>query len=128
MHFDVNLSDLSRGGLTSRRLAIALDASLEGEAAKGSVKAEGDLANQPLTLAGRFSRNADGGLQVPSLQGSWASATVDVKDLAVTPQGATGSGHFKMAHLADLAPLIGTDLAGALALDIATDWTIRPAR
>jgi translocation and assembly module TamB len=121
VHFDVSLSDLSRGALTSHRLVLALDASLEGEAAKGSVKAEGDLANQPLTLAGTFSRNADGGLQVPSMQGSWASASVDVKDLAVTPQGATGSGHFKMAHLADLAPLIGTDLSGSLALDIATD-------
>ena len=121
MHFTVDLADLARGGITSRKLALVLDTSLEGEAAKGSVKADGDLANQPLTLAGSFARNADGGVLVPSLQGSWASGSVDVRDLAVTPKGATGSGHLKMGKLADLAPLIGTDLAGALDLDITTE-------
>lgn len=120
VHAAVDLTDLSRAALTSRHLALTLDASLEGEAARGSVKAEGDLTNQPLALSGDFSRSADGGLHVPSLQGSWASATVDVKDLAVTPGGATGTGHLKMARLEDLAPIVGTPLAGALDLEIAT--------
>jgi translocation and assembly module TamB len=120
VHAAVDLTDLSRAALTSRHLALTLDASLEGEAARGSVKAEGDLVGQPLTLGGVFSRSADGGLHVPSLQGSWASATVDVKDLAVTPGGATGSGHLKMARLEDLAPIVGTPLAGILDLEIAT--------
>ncbi|HKV13674.1 MAG TPA: hypothetical protein VJQ81_01435, partial [Reyranella sp.] len=120
VHAAVDLSDLSRAALTSRHLALTLDASLDGEAVHGSVKAQGDLTNQPLALSGDFSRSADGGLHVPSLQGSWASATVDVKDLAVTPGGATGSGHLKMARLEDLAPIVGTPLAGALDLEIAT--------
>jgi len=120
VHLTVDLSDLSRAALTSQHLALTVDTSLEGEAAKGSVSAKGDLARQPLNLSGNFSRNADGGLQVPTLQGSWASATVDVKDLAVTPGGATGSGQLKMTRLEDLAPLIGTPLAGAIDLKIAT--------
>ncbi|WIM11370.1 translocation/assembly module TamB domain-containing protein [Enhydrobacter sp.] len=120
VHATVDLSDLSRAGITSRHLALTLDASLEGEAARGSIKAQGDLAGQPLGLSGSFSRNADGGLHVPTLQGSWASAVVDVKDLAVAPGRATGSGHLKMARLEELAPIVGTPLAGALDLQIAT--------
>jgi translocation and assembly module TamB len=117
----VETTDLSRGGISSRKLALMLDTSLEGEAVRGRVRAEGDLANQPVALDGRFARNADGGIQVPSMQGSWASAAVDVTNLAVTPKGATGHGHLKFAKLADLAPLLGTALAGALDLDIATE-------
>ncbi|MBS0221583.1 MAG: translocation/assembly module TamB domain-containing protein [Proteobacteria bacterium] len=116
----IDLSNLRRGKLTSQHLALLLDASLEGEAAHGQVTAQGDLAQQPLSLSGSFARNADGGLQVPTLQGSWASASVDVKDLVVAPGRATGSGHLKMARLEDLAPIIGTPVAGAIDLDVAT--------
>ena len=47
--------------------------------------------------------------------------SVDVAELTVTPKGATGRGHLEMARLEDLAPLLGTALAGALDLDIATE-------
>ena len=120
LHLSVDLSNLKRGDLSSQHLALLLDTSVEGEAARGRVTAEGDLARQPLSLSGNFSRNADGGLHVPTLQGSWASASIDVKDLAVAPGGATGSGHLKMARLEDLASLIGTPVAGSVELDIAT--------
>ena len=54
---------------------------------------------------------------MPALQGGWASAVGRRRqDLAVTPTGATGSGHLRMARLEDLAPLLGTPLAGALDL------------
>ena len=98
-----------------------LDTALEGDAVRGRLKADGDLANQPVALEGQFARNADGGIQVPNLKGSWASANVDVANLAVTPNGATGHGHLTFAKLEDLAPLLGTPLAGALDLDIATE-------
>jgi len=114
-------NDLSRGGISSRKLALVLDTTLEGEAVRGQIRAEGDLANQPVKLDGRFARNADGGVLVPTLQGHWASASVDVTELAVTPKGATGRGHLKMTRLEDLAPLLGTALAGALELDVATE-------
>jgi translocation and assembly module TamB len=121
VHFTADLTGLSRGGLAARRLTLALDASLEGDAVSGSLKADGDLANQPLTLDGRFARKADGSLLVPAVKGGWASAAIDVKDLAVTPTGATGSGRIQMARLGDLAPLLGTDLAGSIDVQVATE-------
>jgi translocation and assembly module TamB len=121
LQLTVETADLSRGGIASKKLAVLLDTALEGEAVRGRLKAEGDLANQPVALDGRFARNADGGILVPSLKGSWASADIDFADLAVTPKGATGHGHLKFARLEDLAPLLGTALAGALDLDIATE-------
>src|SRR5207248_40671 len=121
LHFTADLTGLSRGSIASRKLALVLDASLEGDAVSGSLKANGDLANQPLMLDGRFARKADGSLVVPAVTGGWASAAIDVKDLAITPNGATGSGHARMARLGDLAPLLGTDLGGSVDLQIATE-------
>ncbi|HTE37497.1 MAG TPA: hypothetical protein VK630_13225, partial [Reyranella sp.] len=121
LQFSVDLTDLSRGGISSRKLALVLDTTLDGQAVRGRLKADGDLANQPLKLDGQFERNADGGVLVPALQGAWASASVDVAGLTVTPKGATGRGNLKMARLEDLAPLLGTPLAGAIDLDIATE-------
>jgi translocation and assembly module TamB len=121
LQLTLETSDLSRGGISSKKLSLVLDTTLEGEAVSGRLRADGDLANQPVKLDGRFARDADGGVQVPALQGNWASASVDVTELAVTPKGATGRGHLKMTRLEDLAPLLGTALAGALVLDIATE-------
>lgn len=121
LRFSVDLTDLSRGGISSRKLALVLDTTLEGEAVRGRLKADGDLASQPVKLDGQFRRDADGGILVPTLQGGWASASVDVTDLTVTPKGATGRGHLKMTRLEDLAPLLGTPLAGALDIDVATE-------
>lgn len=100
------------------KAALGLDTADGG--LKGSVKADGTLAKQALTLAGTFAQQGDGGVRVPILQGSWASASVDVKDLSVTPQGATGSGHLKMTRLEDLKEILGVDLAGSVDLDLAT--------
>jgi len=121
LQFSVDLTDLSRGSISSKKLGLVLDTTLDGQAVRGRLKADGDLANQPLKLDGEFARNADGGVQVPRLQGGWASASVDVSGLTVTPKGATGRGRLKMTRLEDLAPLLGTALAGALDLDIATE-------
>ena len=119
--FNVDLTGLSRGGIASRRLSLALAAAVDGEAVSGSVKATGDLANQPLTLDGRFARKPDGSILVPTVNGGWASAVVEAKDLAVTPTAATGSAHLRMAKLEDLAPLLGTPLAGGIDLQVATE-------
>jgi len=119
--FNVDLAGLSRGGIASRRISLALAAAVDGEAVSGSVKATGDLANQPLSLDGRFARKADGSLLVPAINGGWASAVINVKDLAITPTGATGSGQLRMTKLEDLAPLLGTPLAGRFDLQVATE-------
>lgn len=121
LQLTLDLTDLSRDGISSKKLTLALDTTLEGEAVRGRLKADGDLANQPVALEGQFARNPDGGILVPSLQGNWASASADVRDLAVTPTGATGRGTLKMTRLEDLAALLGTPIAGAVELDIATE-------
>lgn len=94
---------------------------VEGEAVRGEMRARGTVADQPLAFDGRFLRDEDGGFSVPVAQGSWASATMDVRDFAVTPRGMTGSGRLHMARLEELSPLIGTTVAGALDLAIATE-------
>ena len=119
--FDVDLTGLSRGGIASRKISLALAAAVEGEAVSGSVKATGDLANQPLSLDGRFARKPDGSIVVPVMNGGWASAALDAKDLAITPSGTTGSAHFRMTKLEDLASLVGTPLAGGVDLQVATE-------
>ncbi len=113
--FDLALDMPKLGEL---KLALGFDTANGG--VKGTVKADGTLAKQAMTLAGNFAQQGDGGVLVPALQGSWASASVDVKDLSVTPKGATGSGHLKMARLEDLKELLGVDLAGAVGLDVVT--------
>ncbi len=119
--FDVDLANLSRGGIASRKISLALAAAVDGDAVSGSVKANGDLANQPLKLDGRFARKPDGSIVVPAFNGGWASAVIDAKDLAITPTGATGSAHLRMAKFEDLAPLAGTPLAGSFDLQVATE-------
>jgi translocation and assembly module TamB len=113
--FDLGLDMPKLGQL---KLALGLDSGNGG--LSGKIKADGTVAHQALALAGAFAQQADGGVRVPSLRGSWASAAVDVKDLAVTPKGATGSGRLAMTHLEDLRELLGVDLGGAATLDITT--------
>ena len=122
--FDVDLTGLSRGGVASRKISLALAATVDGDAVSGSVKAAGDLANQPLRLDGRFARKPDGSIVVPAMSGGWASAAIDAKDLAITPTGATGSAHLRMAKLKDLTPLVGTPLAGGIDLRVATEQDV----
>ncbi len=87
----------------------------------GKVSADGTVADQPLALSVDFSRKSDGSLRVPAAQGRWASASVDVRDLTVTPRGTMGSGHLSMSKLEDLAPVLGVKVAGAFDLDVASE-------
>jgi translocation and assembly module TamB len=89
--------------------------------AGGSLTASGDAERQPLSLAGRFERDAAGGIVVPSFEFHWASAAVSVSDLAVTPDRTTGSARLKVDRLQDVGGLLGIPLAGALEAEVSTD-------
>ena len=89
--------------------------------AGGSLTANGDVAGQPLSLAGRFDRDAAGGIVVPSFEGHWASAVLAVTDLAITRERTSGSARLKVARLQDVGALLGTDLAGAIEAEVTTD-------
>ena len=96
--------------------------------AGGSLTASGDVAGQPLSLAGRFDRDAAGGIVVPSFEGHWASAVLAVADLAITRERTTGSARLKVARLQDVGALLGTNLAGAIEAEVTTDPQLAAAR
>jgi translocation and assembly module TamB len=89
--------------------------------AGGSLTASGTAESQPLSLAGRFERDAAGGIAVPSFEFHWASAVLGVTDLAVTPDRTTGSARLKVEKLQDVGALVGTALAGSLEAEVSTD-------
>lgn len=111
-------SDLHHGPLTSRRVSLSASLSRNPAGAiQGTLTTNGDLVNQPVSLEGRFRYNADG-LAVPTFQGRWASAVLNVADLAITRTRRSGRAQLQIARLQDAAPLAGTDLAGSVDLEI----------
>ncbi|ODT19411.1 MAG: type II secretion system protein GspN, partial [Kaistia sp. SCN 65-12] len=119
---DAALRELAYRQLKAQKLDLSTAASLDRSGAvRGAVEASGDVASQALTLNGRFERNATGGIIVPSFQGRWASAILDVADLAVTQARTTGHAKLSMARLQDLSPLIGTEIAGSLNAEVTAD-------
>lgn len=89
--------------------------------AGGSLTARGNALSQPLSLAGRFERDASGGVVVPSFEFHWASAVLGVTDLAITPDRTTGSAQLKVEKLQDVGALLGMALAGSLEAEVSTD-------
>jgi translocation and assembly module TamB len=96
--------------------------------AGGSLTAKGDVAGQPVSLAGRFDRDAAGGIVVPSFEGHWASAVLAVADLAITRERTSGSARLKIARLQEVGALLGTDLAGAIDAEVTTDPQLAAGR
>lgn len=116
------LSDLSRGGIASRKLTLSATGSLDAAGAVGGdVKASGDLAAQPLSLDGRFSIDAAGGVVVPTFQGRWASFVLDVRDFAVTKGRTSGHARLQAARLGDASDLAGTPLGGSLEAEVTAE-------
>ena len=96
------------------RLDDARRAALDGERRSSRAK--------PLSLAGRFDRDAAGGIVVPSFEGHWASAVLDVTDLASRASARPGSARLKDRAAAGRgARCSGTDLAGAIDAEVTTD-------
>ena len=116
------LSDLVRGQIASRKLTLSATGSLDAAgAASGEVEASGDLAGQPLSLDGRFSVDATGGVTVPRFQGRWASVVLDVNDFAVTKGRTSGYARLQAARLDDASAVAGTTLGGSLEAEITAD-------
>lgn len=116
-----DFDDIVHRGVRSQKLSLVLETALRGSAVSGQMQADGDLAGQPLKMAGRFARDAEGGVSVPTFEGHWASAAIDITNLAVTRTSTTGSGHISMTRLQDLAAVVGADLAGSINLEVTTD-------
>ncbi len=119
----------------------ALDAGLAGAAsatstielrpdgtASGSLALKGDVQGRPVSLAGRFDRDAAGGIVVPSVEGHWASAALNVADLAITPDRTSGSARLTVERLQDVSALLGMELAGSIDAEVTTDPQLASGR
>jgi translocation and assembly module TamB len=87
----------------------------------GSLRAQGRLAGAPLTLAATADRQPDGALHAVLTRSSWKSLAAEA-DLLL-PKGAKfpiGSLSARMTRLADLAPLTGQHIEGALVAHLTT--------
>ncbi len=116
------LSDLVRGKIGSRKLSLSATGSLDAAgSASGEVKANGDLAAQPVSLDGRFSLDAAGGVIVPTFQGRWASFVLDVSDFAVTKGRTSGHARLQADRLGDASELAGTPLGGSLQAQVTAE-------
>lgn len=119
---DGALTGFARGPLVSRSLSLSAAGTVDAAgAASGTLKIDGDLAEQPLMLDGRFATDTAGGVQVPVFQGRWASAVLDIADFSIANERATGHARLKVSRLEDASVLSGTPLAGAIDLEIVAD-------
>ncbi|MFZ5781735.1 MAG: translocation/assembly module TamB domain-containing protein [Pseudomonadota bacterium] len=117
-----DLEGLAYEQITARQLSLAASASIdEAGAVTGRLKAEGSLEGEPLSLDGSFARSADGGITVPSFQGKWASALLDVERFAVTEARTSGHARLRVERLEDAAALAGVALAGSLEAEITAE-------
>ena len=118
----VESRDVAYQKIASRHLVLDTTVSLatDGKLA-GTLQAEGDVAGQPLSLDGRFSHDQAAGLSVPSLQGRWSSAVLDVANLAIAQTRTTGHARLAIAQLKDIEVLAALGLEGSLVADITAD-------
>ena len=121
------LSTLREGVNGAITAAASIELRQDG-AAGGSLTAQGNAENQPLSLAGRFELDASGGIVVPTFEGRWASATVNVTDLAITRDRTSGSGKLKVERLQDIGELLGTPMAGSIEAEVNTDPQLAAGR
>ena len=126
----VELPQLSvlRPGLSGTTTASSTIELRPDGSAGGSLTANGTVSGQPLSIAGRFDRDAAGGFTVPSFEGHWASAVLNVTDLAITRDRTSGSARLKVTRLQDVAAVLGTDLAGAIDAEVTTDPQLAAGR
>lgn len=108
--------------IASRRLVLDTTVSLatDGKLA-GTLQAEGDVAGQPLTLNGRFSHDAAAGLSVPSFQGHWSNAVLDVANLVIAQTRTTGHARLAVTQLKDIEALAALGVEGSLVAEVTAD-------
>lgn len=118
----VDTRDVSYQGIVAERLALdtAVTAAASG-AVSGTLEAVGTVQGQPLTLAGRYAHEAAGGLSVPSLQGRWSNAVLDITDLAVGEAHTTGRARLDIAELKEVAALAEAGMRGKLQAEVTAD-------
>lgn len=106
---------LAPPGVKGGKLAVHIDAQGLPDAPSAKITATGDLAGAPLDLALQAAREADGTLRAAIERVVWRSAQAH-GDLTLPPGATVPLGRFelKFERLADLAPLLGLPVSGAV--------------
>jgi translocation and assembly module TamB len=118
----VDTRDITYQEVSSRRLDLNASVSMapDGKVA-GTVRAEGDVADQPLSLEGQFTHAESAGLSVPNLQGRWSNAVLDIANLAIAQNRATGHARLTIPRLEAIEVLATLGLEGSLVAEIKAD-------
>ncbi len=116
-------------GHTSPPLHASLRAQGLPTTPSAAITVEGDLLGDPIDLALQLSHLPDGTLQARIDRARWrdnhAEGTLTLPANASLPLGQL---HLSAPRLSDLAPLLGTNLAGALSADIDLPDPSQPAK
>jgi len=119
---DADISgDVGTRGVPRGPITVALRAQGLPGNPSGSVQAQGRLDGAPVRLAASVDRQPDGALHAVLTRSTWKSVVAQA-DL-LFPKGATfpvGSLSARMTRLADLAPLTGQQIEGALVAQLTT--------
>ena len=102
-------------GLAPGALAASISASGLPAHASGRLDLDGQLADAPVTLGATFARGDDGALQLAIERAQWKSvATQGNVALAAGAVFPTGRMQLQAMRLADLSPLLGMRVGGAI--------------
>jgi translocation and assembly module TamB len=118
----VESRDVAFQAITSRRLVLDTSVSLApGGGLTGTLQVEGDVADQPLSLDGRFRHDEAAGLSVPGLRGRWSTAVLDATNLVIAQAKTTGQARLSIAQLKEIDALAALGLAGSLVAEVTAD-------
>ena len=118
----VESRDVAFQSIVSQRLALDTTVALATSGSlTGTLKAEGDVAGQPLSLDGRFAYDAAAGLSVPNVQGRWSTAVLEATNLVIAQTKTTGHARLSIAQLKDIEALAALGLAGSFTAEVTAD-------
>jgi len=122
LKLEVDSRDVAYQKISSRRLELNAAVALAPDGkVSGTVRAEGDVADQPLSLQGQFSHDGAAGLSVPNLQGRWSNAVLDIANLVIAQTQTTGHGRLTIPRLREIEALAALGLEGSLAAEVTAD-------
>ena len=122
LRLEVDSRGVAYQKISSRRLELDASVALAPDGkVSGTVRAEGDVADQPLSLQGQFSHDEAAGLSVPNLQGRWSNAVLDMANLVIAQTRTTGHARLTIPRLQDIEVLATLGLEGSLAAQVTAD-------
>ena len=122
MAIDADISgDIGTKQIAKGPLKLTVHAGGLPSAPSGTIDAQGRFDNAPVIIQAQVQKTADGAMHAVLRHAAWKSFTADAEvGLAQGAKVPAGKVSFRMTRLADLAPLLGQPMAGALSANIVT--------